>query len=848
MNFEDMTEKLQEIIIKALMIVKDNKNPELNLEHLLKAFLDNDDIVSLLDKLKIDTNRIRIISNTYIFRLSTQNVSKEPTINAYVYNAYNEALDNSKRNGNKYLGIYDLFVTCIYNESSFSKDIQKSLGITKHELLKAIKEERGDSMNNTPQDENNLNPLQKYGRNLVDDVKSGKLDPVIGRDDEIRRVIEILSRKTKNNPVLIGEPGVGKTAIVEGLAWRIYTGDVPLGLKDKELIELDMGSLIAGAKYRGEFEERLKAVLREVKEKDGQIILFIDEIHNLVGAGKTDGAMDAANLLKPMLARGELKCIGATTFDEYRQYIEKDAALERRFQKVTVDEPTVEDTISILRGLKDRFEAHHGVKIKDEAIISAATLSNRYITDRFLPDKAIDLIDEACAMVRVEMDSMPQELYDISHKVSLLEIERASFAKEDKDAKAKERLETIEKELDELKEDEKALKEAWQKEKKHLEDVKNAKNNLEQYKLELSNAIANSDWEKASKLQNETIPNLEKLINEPIEKEDSMLSEIVDDEKIAEVVAKWTHIEVNKLLSTEREKLLKLDEILAKRVMGQDEALDLVTNAILRNKAQIGDTNRPIGSFLFLGPTGVGKTEVAKALAEQLFDDENKIVRIDMSEYMEKFSVSRLIGAPPGYVGYEEGGQLTEAVRRKPYSIVLLDEIEKAHPDVFNILLQILDDGRITDSKGVTVDFKNTIVIMTSNLGSEYAFEKDHDKKQKAYEEIIKSTFKPEFVNRIDEIIVFNPLNEKVIKDIANKFISQLVNRMKENGVELSISEKALNKVVEEGFDETYGARPMKRHIQREIESKLARYVIENPQSKNIDIDVIEDEYVVLEK
>ena len=848
MNFEDMTEKLQEIIIKALMIVKDNKNPELNLEHLLKAFLDNDDIVSLLDKLKIDTNRIRSISNTYISRLSTQNVSKEPTINAYVYNAYNEALDNSKRNGNKYLGIYDLFVTCIYNESSFSKDIRKSLGITKHELLKAIKEERGDSMNNTPQDENNLNPLQKYGRNLVDDVKSGKLDPVIGRDDEIRRVIEILSRKTKNNPVLIGEPGVGKTAIVEGLAWRIYTGDVPLGLKDKELIELDMGSLIAGAKYRGEFEERLKAVLKEVKEKDGQIILFIDEIHNLVGAGKTDGAMDAANLLKPMLARGELKCIGATTFDEYRQYIEKDAALERRFQKVTVDEPTVEDTISILRGLKDRFEAHHGVKIKDEAIISAATLSNRYITDRFLPDKAIDLIDEACAMVRVEMDSMPQELYDISHKVSLLEIERASFAKEDKDAKAKERLETIEKELDELKEDENALKEAWQKEKKHLEDVKNAKNNLEQYKLELSNAIANSDWEKASKLQNETIPNLEKLINEPIEKEDSMLSEIVDDEKIAEVVAKWTHIEVNKLLSTEREKLLKLDEILAKRVMGQDEALDLVTNAILRNKAQIGDTNRPIGSFLFLGPTGVGKTEVAKALAEQLFDDENKIVRIDMSEYMEKFSVSRLIGAPPGYVGYEEGGQLTEAVRRKPYSIVLLDEIEKAHPDVFNILLQILDDGRITDSKGVTVDFKNTIIIMTSNLGSEYAFEKDHDKKQKEYEEIIKSTFKPEFVNRIDEIIIFNPLNEKVIKDIANKFISQLVNRMKENGVELSISEKALNKVVEEGFDETYGARPMKRHIQREIESKLARYVIENPQSKNIDIGVIEDEYVVLEK
>ncbi|MDO5440656.1 MAG: AAA family ATPase [Erysipelotrichaceae bacterium] len=848
MNIEEMTEKLQEVLMKALMICKDNRNPELNLEHLLKAFLDNDDIESILDKLKININKLRNICDTYISRLSVLDKSKDPTLNTYVYQAYSEALDNSKRNGDKYLGIFDLFISCIYNESSFSKEIQKNIGISKNDLLKAIKEERGDTMINTQQDENNLNPLEKYGRNIVDDVRAGKVDPVIGRDDEIRRVIEILSRKTKNNPVLIGEPGVGKTAIVEGLAWRIFNGDVPLGLKDKDLIELDMGALIAGAKYRGEFEERLKAVLKEVKEKDGQIILFIDEIHNLVGAGKTDGAMDAANLLKPMLARGELKCIGATTFDEYRQYIEKDAALERRFQKVTVDEPSVEDSISILRGLKDRFEAHHGVKIKDEAIIAAATLSNRYITDRFLPDKAIDLIDEACAMVRVEMDSMPQELYEISHKVGLLEIEKASFAKEDKDEKAKERLSDIENELTELKNKEADLKAKWEKEKKQLEEVKNAKNNLEKCKLELNDAITNSDWEKASKLQNETIPNLEKLINESQNvNENSMLSDIVDEEKIAEVVAKWTHIEVNKLLSTEREKLLKLDEILSKRVMGQDEALDLVTNAILRNKAQIGDTNRPIGSFLFLGPTGVGKTEVAKALAEQLFDDENKIVRIDMSEYMEKFSVSRLIGAPPGYVGYEEGGQLTEAVRRKPYSIVLLDEIEKAHPDVFNILLQILDDGRITDSKGVTVDFKNTIIIMTSNLGSEFAFEKDLDKKTKAYNEVVKNAFKPEFVNRIDEIIIFNPLDKKVIKDIANKFLTQLINRMKENDVELTISSNALDKIVDNGFDETYGARPMKRHIQREIESKLARFVIENPACKKIVVDLDNDTYKIKE-
>ena len=712
--------------------------------------------------------------------------------------------------------------------------------------MEQIQKERGNKTMNNQSDENNLNPLEKYGRNLVEDVRNGKVDPVIGRDEEIRRVVEILSRKTKNNPVLIGEPGVGKTAIVEGLAWRIFNGDVPLSLKDKDLIELDMGSLIAGAKYRGEFEERLKAVLKEVKDKNGQIILFIDEIHNLVGAGKTEGAMDAANLLKPMLARGELKCIGATTFDEYRQYIEKDAALERRFQKVTVDEPSVEDTISILRGLKDRFEAHHGVKIKDEAIISAATLSNRYITDRFLPDKAIDLIDEACAMVRVEMDSMPAELDELIRKIRQLEIEQVSLKKE-KDAKTAQRLNDLSEELENLKNQKDILYEKWAAEKKELEEAKDAREKLEKAKLAFSQAQNEGRYEEAARLQYQTIPELEKLVSKETQElnNSKMIKEVVNEETIAEVVSKWTHIEISKLLSTERQKLLNLDNILSQRVMGQDEALKLVSDAILRNKANIGDINRPIGSFLFLGPTGVGKTEVAKALAEQLFDDESKIVRIDMSEYMEKFSVSRLIGAPPGYVGYEEGGQLTEAVRRKPYSIVLLDEIEKAHPDVFNILLQILDDGRITDSKGVTVDFKNTIIIMTSNLGSKFAFETDPVLKKKEYDEVIKESFKPEFINRIDEIIIFNPLNRNVIKDIAGKFLGQLKNRLKDSDIELTITDKAMDSIVAEGYDETFGARPMKRHIQREIESKLARYIIANPDSKNITVDFENDDYII---
>ena len=846
MDFNEMSEKLQEILSKSFMIAADNHNIEISLQHVLKALLSNDDIEHVFKKLKQNTNKLKDICNTYISRLPVSDSKQEPTVNAYVFNAYNEAKLRSKDRGDKYVGIFDMLISVIYNESTFAKEIQKNLSCSKQEIMEQIQKERGNKTMNNQSDENNLNPLEKYGRNLVEDVRNGKVDPVIGRDEEIRRVVEILSRKTKNNPVLIGEPGVGKTAIVEGLAWRIFNGDVPLSLKDKDLIELDMGSLIAGAKYRGEFEERLKAVLKEVKDKNGQIILFIDEIHNLVGAGKTEGAMDAANLLKPMLARGELKCIGATTFDEYRQYIEKDAALERRFQKVTVDEPSVEDTISILRGLKDRFEAHHGVKIKDEAIISAATLSNRYITDRFLPDKAIDLIDEACAMVRVEMDSMPAELDELIRKIRQLEIEQVSLKKE-KDAKTAQRLNDLSEELENLKNQKDILYEKWAAEKKELEEAKDAREKLEKAKLAFSQAQNEGRYEEAARLQYQTIPELEKLVSKETQElnNSKMIKEVVNEETIAEVVSKWTHIEISKLLSTERQKLLNLDNILSQRVMGQDEALKLVSDAILRNKANIGDINRPIGSFLFLGPTGVGKTEVAKALAEQLFGDESKIVRIDMSEYMEKFSVSRLIGAPPGYVGYEEGGQLTEAVRRKPYSIVLLDEIEKAHPDVFNILLQILDDGRITDSKGVTVDFKNTIIIMTSNLGSKFAFETDPVLKKKEYDEVIKESFKPEFINRIDEIIIFNPLNRNVIKDIAGKFLGQLKNRLKDSDIELTITDKAMDSIVAEGYDETFGARPMKRHIQREIESKLARYIIANPDSKNITVDFENDDYII---
>ena len=664
------------------------------------------------------------------------------------------------------------------------------------------------------------NVLEKFGRNIIEEVKKGKVDPVIGRDEEIREIIKILSRKTKNNPVLIGEPGVGKTAIIEGLATRIVKEDVPQGLKGKIIYELDMGALVAGAKFRGEFEDRLKAVLNKVKESEGKIIMFIDEIHLIVGAGKADGALDAGNMLKPMLARGELHCIGATTLNEYRNYIEKDAALERRFQKVKINEPTVEDTISILRGLKERFETFHGVKIQDNV------LSNRYITDRFLPDKAIDLIDEACASIRIQMDSMPTELDEISRKITQLEIERTVLVKE-KDSLSKSRLEKIVEELDDLKKQELDLKTRWQKEKDEISHTKKLKEDLEKARFELETTFNQGNYARAGELQYSIIPKLEEQIQKERPSKDCILSEVVDENNVAEVISKWTHIPVAKLVKGDREKLLNLKETLQKRVIGQDEALQLVSDAIIRQRAGIKDQNKPIGSFLFLGPTGVGKTEVAKSLAEALFDSETHIVRIDMSEYMERHSVSRLIGAPPGYVGYDEGGQLTEAVRRNPYSIVLFDEIEKAHPEVFNILLQILDDGRITDSQGRTVDFKNTIIIMTSNLGSEYLLEETPDAMQNV-DRILHQTFKPEFLNRIDEIITFHPLHKEVQIKIVEKMLSDLQKRLEENEIHVQFSDRVKEYIIEQSFNYEFGARPIKRFIQKNIETFLAHSIIQS--------------------
>ncbi len=685
-------------------------------------------------------------------------------------------------------------------------------------------------MNMTQMDDYQNDPkiLEKFGRDIVEEVKKGKVDPVIGREDEIRRVIKILSRKTKNNPVLIGEPGVGKTAIVEGLARRIVDKDVPLGLQNKTIYELDLAALVAGAKFRGEFEERLKAVLNKIKQADGDIILFIDEIHAIVGAGRVEGAMDAGNMLKPMLARGELHCVGATTLNEYRRYIEKDAALERRFQKILVNEPSVEDTISILRGLKSRFEAHHGVHISDPAIIAAATLSNRYISDRFLPDKAIDLIDEACASIRMEIDSMPVELDDVTRKLMQLEIEKTALDKE-KDPVSKERLEKIKIDIKSLKTKDKELRDRWETEKKHLNAIKDKKNTLEILKNDLQNALNDNDYSKAAELQYAKIPTLEKEIenlSEESKSEGRLLTEIVSEESIADIVSKWTHIPMSKLMSGDKEKLLHLEETLKQRVIGQDHALKLITDAIIRQRAGIKDENRPIGSFLFLGPTGVGKTEVARALAENLFDSEHQIVRIDMSEYMESHSVARLIGSPPGYVGYDEGGQLTEAVRRKPYSIILFDEIEKAHHDVFNVLLQILDDGRLTDNQGRTVDFKNTIIIMTSNIGSEYLLSNDPDARAQV-EKLVKMTFKPEFLNRIDEQVIFNPLGITVQTKIAQKLLNDLKIRLTGNNIFMNFDEPVEKFVMKHGFNDEYGARPLKRFIQRQVETTIASHIIE---------------------
>ena len=676
-----------------------------------------------------------------------------------------------------------------------------------------------------PYEENLQNPLEKYGRDIVKAVKDGKIDPIIGRDEEVRSITRILSRKTKNNPVLIGEPGVGKTAIVEGLAQRIVKGDVPNSLKNKTIWELDLGALIAGAKYRGEFEERLKAVLKEIKESNGEIILFIDEIHMIVGAGALEGAMDAGNMLKPMLARGEILCIGATTLNEYRKYIEKDGALERRFQKVIVKEPTVIDTITILRGLKERFEVHHGVSIKDRALVAAATLSNRYITDRFLPDKAIDLIDEACATIKVQMDSVPTELDTLTRKIMRLEIEKQALKKE-KDDISKKRVEEINTDLSKLKEDEKKLRSDWEEEKSINDKIKNKKDEISTANFKLEQAENRYDLEEAAKLRHGTIPRLEKELEELNKKaKNEILSDTVDEEDIAKIISNWTKIPISKLVGGEREKIIHLEENMKKRVKGQDEALKLVSEAIIRSRAGIKDPNRPIGSFIFLGPTGVGKTEVAKTLAYELFDDERHIVRIDMSEYMESHSVSRLVGAPPGYVGYDEGGQLTEAVRRNPYSIVLFDEIEKAHKDVFNILLQILDDGRITDSQGRTVDFKNTIIIMTSNLGSEYILENVENKEELVMNEL-KHTFKPEFINRIDEIIIFKSLDKKVVYEILDKIISDIEKRLDDKKITLKLTDKAKDFIINNSYDEKYGARPIKRFVSRNLETLLANEII----------------------
>lgn len=841
-NFEQMSERLQKILMDSVNLAKSHQHASVDTIDVLEAIYKEDVLDGLYQRLGIDKNRaLQLIAqeNQRVARSSSANLN----FSAEVQNSLEKASEWASKHEETYLSVASVWLALMFNRSYISKQLVKEFGLRQETCEQAELERRNGKKFDTPNAEENVEALKKYGRDLVQDVRDGKIDPIIGRDDEIRRVMQILSRKTKNNPVLIGEPGVGKTAVVEGIAWRIMKKDVPESLKEKRLIELDMGSLIAGAKYRGEFEERLKAILEEVKNANGQIILFIDEIHNLVGAGKTEGSMDAANLLKPMLARGELHCIGATTFNEYRKYIEKDAALERRFQRVNVQEPTVEDTISILRGLKDRFESYHGVRILDESLIAAATLSDRYITDRFLPDKAIDLVDEACATLKVEMESMPQELDELQREILQLQIEKTSLAKEE-DKKAIERRNEIEEKLGKLQSERDEMHSRWEDEKALLANAKEDKQALERARLDLEQAQNDARYEEAARLQYSVIPELEKRIQkqQELNKEDALIQETVDEEMIAKIVSRWTGVEVTRLVESEREKLLHLKDSLRKRVVGQDEALELVTDAILRSKAQIQDENRPIGSFLFLGPTGVGKTEVAKALAEQLFDDERHIVRIDMSEYMEKHSVARLIGAPPGYVGYDEGGQLTEAVRRNPYSIVLFDEVEKAHPDVFNVLLQILDDGRITDSKGVTVDFKNTIIILTSNLGSQYAFEENNVDR---YMEEVKRHFKPEFINRLDEIIVFHALDDAAFIQIAHKFMDQLAHRLENRDIHLHVSDAVYQQIAKLGVDPVYGARPMKRYIQRQIETDIAKKIIEVGAFKESDltIDLVDGQY-----
>ncbi len=854
MNPQNLTQKSLEAVQTAQSMALENRNNYIMPEHLLYALIDQDGglIPSLLGKMGVDSNAVLAELDSAIAALPKVGSTSDAYLSPETSRVITAAEKAAKSMGDAYVSVEHLMIGIFAAPTAAIKRIFSDHGITKNAFTTELSKVKSSPVN-SDNPEGTYDALTKYGTDLVKRARENELDPVIGRDNEIRNVIRILSRKTKNNPVLIGEPGVGKTAIAEGLAQRIVKGDVPEGLKDKSIFSLDMGALIAGAKYRGEFEERLKAVLEEIRKSEGGIILFIDELHTIVGAGKTEGSMDAGNLLKPMLARGELHCIGATTLDEYRKYIEKDAALERRFQPVQVDEPSVEDTISILRGLKERYEVYHGVRIHDNALVAAATLSNRYISDRFLPDKAIDLVDEACALIRTEIDSMPAELDDIRRRIMQMEIEEMALKKEE-DKLSRERLEKLQEELANLKDQFNEMKSRWEAEKSSVEDVKRLKGEIERMHADIETAQLNYEYEKAARLKYSDLPALEKQLAEAEERaeqknQNSMVHDTVTEEEISGIVARWTGIPVARLMEGEREKILHLDEHLHKRLIGQDEAVQRVTEAILRSRAGIADPNRPIGSFLFLGPTGVGKTELAKALAECLFDDERNIVRIDMTEYMEKFSVSRLIGAPPGYVGYDEGGQLTEAVRRKPYSVVLFDEIEKAHPDVFNILLQILDDGRITDSQGRTVDFKNTIIILTSNLGSSYlleGIEEDGSIRPEAQEAVmaeLRRSFRPEFLNRLDEIILFRPLTRENLNSIIDLMVESLRKRLKDRDLDLALTDAAKELIIERGYDPLYGARPLRRVLQSSVETLVARDI---SAGSTITVDARDGELVVV--